>query len=249
VGFDSKTNPADPIEERGRGRDSGVSCCPRTLSCARVRGACGTINLSSDDALAALQISCRSRARPREGFSRGWAKAHPHPGPLSGRHILWKSPMARFLLPLRPSGAGQSHLARLLPFSPLSFPRKRESSAPKPVTRPWIPACAGMTATERSENPNAIALPLKGREGEKSKTAGNSPEMCPPWGLERGWPFPTGQRPLKLALRFSAKALTPSFASSESNARSKAGRSPRRVASKASRMLKPSNARSASFRA
>ena len=61
-----------------------------------------------------------------------------------------------------PSRAGQSHLARLLPFSPLSFPRKRESSAPKPVTRPWIPACAGMTATERSENPNAIALPFRG---------------------------------------------------------------------------------------
>ena len=59
--------------------------------------------------------------------------------------------------------AGQSHLAILLPFSPLSFPRKRESSAPKPVTRPWIPACAGMTATERSENPNAVALPIKGR--------------------------------------------------------------------------------------
>src|SRR6266481_1542781 len=60
-----------------------------------------------------------------------------------------------------------------------SQPRKRESSAPKPVTRPWIPACAGMTATERSENQNAIALPLKGGEGQKSKTAGNSPEMCP----------------------------------------------------------------------
>src|SRR6266404_5461342 len=57
-----------------------------------------------------------------------------------------------------PTSAGQSHLARLLPFSPLSFPRKRESSAPKPVTRPWIPASAGMTATERSESPNAIAL-------------------------------------------------------------------------------------------
>ncbi len=37
LGFDSKTNPANPIEERGRGRDNGVSCCPRTLSCARVR--------------------------------------------------------------------------------------------------------------------------------------------------------------------------------------------------------------------
>ena len=35
--------------------------------------------------------------------------------------------------------AGQSHLARLLPFSPL-------------------------TATERSENPNAIALALRGEE-------------------------------------------------------------------------------------
>ena len=56
---------------------TGVSCCPRTLSCARVWGACGTINLSSDDALAALQISCRSRAQAREGFSRGWAEAHP----------------------------------------------------------------------------------------------------------------------------------------------------------------------------
>src|SRR4029077_6672822 len=147
VGFDSKTNPADPlaipfgiekwprvrcvhwiaparpIEEGGGGRDKGVSCCPRTLSCARVWGACGTINLSSDDALDVLQISCRSRARSREGFSRGWAEAHPHPGPYRV--------------------AGRSHLARLLPFSPLSFPRKRESSAPKPVTRPWIPASAG----------------------------------------------------------------------------------------------------------
>ena len=68
-------------EEGGGGRDKGVSCCPRTLSCARVWRACGTINLSSDDALAALQISCRSRARSRQGFSRGWAEAHPHPGP------------------------------------------------------------------------------------------------------------------------------------------------------------------------
>jgi hypothetical protein len=76
--------PARPIEERGRGRGNGVSCCPRTLSCARVRGACGTIKLSSDDALAALQISCRSRARSRQGFSRRWAEAHPHPGPHRG---------------------------------------------------------------------------------------------------------------------------------------------------------------------
>jgi hypothetical protein len=60
----------------------GVSCCPRTLSCAPVWGACGTINLSSDDALDVLQISCRSRARPRQGFSRGWAEAHPHPDPF-----------------------------------------------------------------------------------------------------------------------------------------------------------------------
>jgi len=73
-----------------------------------------------------------------------------------------------FLSPLK---AGQSHLTVLLPFSPLSFPRKRESSARKPVTRPWIPACAGMTATERSENPNTIALPLKGGVGEKSGAA------------------------------------------------------------------------------
>src|SRR6266404_4753983 len=127
-----------PLKKGGGGRDKGASCCPRTLSCARVRGACGTINLSSDDALAALLISCRSRARSREGYSRGWAEAHPHPGPYRV--------------------AGQSHSARLLPFSPLSFPRKRESSAPTPVTRPWIPACAGMAATERSESPNWIAL-------------------------------------------------------------------------------------------
>src|SRR6266446_10566345 len=110
-----------PIEEGSGERDKGVSCCPRPLSCARVWGACGTINLSSDDALDVLQISCRSRARSRQGFSRGWAEAHPHPGPYRV--------------------AGQSHLARPLPFSPPSFPRKRESSAPKPVTRPWIPAC------------------------------------------------------------------------------------------------------------
>jgi hypothetical protein len=32
---------------------------------------CGIINLSSDDALAALQISCRSRARSRQGLSGG----------------------------------------------------------------------------------------------------------------------------------------------------------------------------------
>src|SRR6266481_7495485 len=66
--------------------------------------------------------------------------------------------------------AGQSHLAILLPFSPLSFPRKRESSAPKPVTRPWIPACAGMTATERSENPNACPAP-EGRRGRKKQNS------------------------------------------------------------------------------
>ncbi len=70
-----------PIEEGSGERDKGVSCCPRPLSCARVWGACGTINLSSDDALDVLQISCRSRARSRQGFSRGWAEAHPHPGP------------------------------------------------------------------------------------------------------------------------------------------------------------------------
>jgi len=48
-----------------------------------------------------------------------------------------------FLSPLK---AGQSHLTILLPFSPL-------------------------TATERSENPNAIAMPLKGGVGEKSGAA------------------------------------------------------------------------------
>jgi len=48
-----------------------------------------------------------------------------------------------FLPPLK---AAQSHLTILLPFSPL-------------------------TATERSENPNAIALPLKGGVGEKGGAA------------------------------------------------------------------------------
>src|SRR5260370_39928836 len=70
--------------------------------------------------------------------------------------------------------AGQSHLARLLPFSPLSFPRKQESSAPKPVTRPWIPACAGMTATERSQNPNEIALLEAGARDKRSFRHGRS---------------------------------------------------------------------------
>jgi hypothetical protein len=46
------------------------------------------------------------------------------------------------------------------------IPAEAGSSAPKPVTRPWIPASAGMTATEWSENPNTIALqawaPIRG---------------------------------------------------------------------------------------
>src|SRR6266446_4605625 len=45
--------------------------------------------------------------------------------------------------------------------------RKRESRGERRVWGRWIPASAGMTATERSENRNAIALPLKGGEGEK----------------------------------------------------------------------------------
>src|SRR4029077_5766755 len=63
--------------------------------------------------------------------------------------------------------AGQSHLARLFPFSPLSFPRKRESSAPKPVTPPWIPACAGMTAT--------LSAPGAGMTQGKPLRLGSSP--------------------------------------------------------------------------
>ena len=54
---------------------------PLTRRMAEPADGCGTINLSSDDALDVLQISCRSRARSRQGFSRGWAEAHPHPGP------------------------------------------------------------------------------------------------------------------------------------------------------------------------
>src|SRR6266404_7848787 len=43
--------------------------------------------------------------------------------------------------------------------------RKRESSAPKPVARPWIPACAGMTEERKATvSPNAIALSSRGRE-------------------------------------------------------------------------------------
>src|SRR6266446_3318768 len=117
----------------------------------------------------------REVGKPKCDCPRRWA------GPRR-RQFGWHN-----LLPIRDSPArGQGNriwrdcCLRL----PLSFPRKRESSAPKPVTRPWIPAGAGMTATERSENPNDIALPLKGGEEEKSKTAGNSPEMCPP---DRGW--------------------------------------------------------------
>jgi hypothetical protein len=49
---------------------------PTAFCWRRGKGACGTVNLSSDDALDVLQISCRSRARPRQGFARGWAKAH-----------------------------------------------------------------------------------------------------------------------------------------------------------------------------
>jgi hypothetical protein len=47
---------------------------------------------------------------------------------------------------------------------------------PKTFTRPWIPASAGMTATERSENPNAIALPLMGA-GEGGCDVGGSKVM------------------------------------------------------------------------
>src|SRR6266404_5259103 len=67
---------------------------------------------------------------------------------------------------------------------PYPFPLPRiTTAAKKPLTveeaDSFTSSCAGMTATERSENQNAIALPLKGGEGQKSKTAGNSPEMCP----------------------------------------------------------------------
>jgi hypothetical protein len=102
-------------------------------------------------------LEAAPKATAREALSSrclGASRVYEAQG-LCGRHT--------HLTPtLSPLKAGQSHLARLLPFSPLSFPRKRESSAPKPVTRPWIPACAGMTATERPENPNENALPLGG---------------------------------------------------------------------------------------
>src|SRR4029077_19006107 len=187
VGFDSKTNPADPlaipfgiekwprmrcvhwiaparpIEEGGGGRDKGVSCCPRTLSCARVRGACGRINLSSDDALDVLQISCRSRARSREGFSRGWAEAPPHPGPYRvdtscGSH-RWRD-----FFSLSALKAGQSHMARRLPFSPLSFPRKRASVPPNPL--PLIVPAESENRPPKTRHP-PLDSRLRGNDGNR----------------------------------------------------------------------------------
>src|SRR4029077_19920870 len=54
---------------------------PLTRRMAERADGCGTINLSSDDALAVLQISCRSRAKPRQGFAHARAKLDHHPGP------------------------------------------------------------------------------------------------------------------------------------------------------------------------
>src|SRR5712664_2517580 len=97
------------------------------------------------------------------------AQRYREVGPVGYRLLVHHA--HSLLTPAPIKGAEQSHPAMLLPFSPLSFPRKRESSAPKPVTRPWIPACAGMTATERSENPNAIAL-------HQGKTAQRPTSRC-----------------------------------------------------------------------
>jgi hypothetical protein len=81
----------------------------------------------------------------------------PRVRPLSGGHILWKSPTARFLLPLRRRG---NRIWRDCCFLSSVIPAEAGIQRPKTRHSPWIPACAGMTATERSENPNAIALPL-----------------------------------------------------------------------------------------
>jgi len=62
----------------------------------------------------------------------------PAPGATRGKAAIGHA----ILLPLRPEGTGNRALAILSAFSPLcSFPAdtQRESSAPKPVTRPWIP--------------------------------------------------------------------------------------------------------------
>ena len=68
VAFLSSVIPAQAGIQRPKTRHSPriPACAGMTaLSCARVWGACGTINLSSDDTLDVLQISCRSRARSR----------------------------------------------------------------------------------------------------------------------------------------------------------------------------------------
>src|SRR6266404_6817225 len=68
----------ESIEEGAGGIREGASPAIPTAFCwRRGKGACSTVNLSSDDALDVLQISCRSRARSRQGFARRWAKAHP----------------------------------------------------------------------------------------------------------------------------------------------------------------------------
>jgi len=67
------------------------------------------------------------------------AQRYREVGPVGYRLLVHHA--HSLLTPAPIKGAEQSHPAMLLPFSPLSFPRKRESSAPKPVTRPWIPAC------------------------------------------------------------------------------------------------------------
>src|SRR5882762_8105253 len=70
--------------KRGAGgiREGASPAIPTAFCWRRGKGACGTVNLSSDDALDVLQISCRSRARSRQGFERGWPKAHPTRPPI-----------------------------------------------------------------------------------------------------------------------------------------------------------------------
>src|SRR4029077_18156712 len=68
-----------------------------------------------------------------------------------------------------PSGGGRPPLNRNRIWrdcclSPLCHSRASGNPAPQdPLLAPWIPACAGMTTTERLEYPNAIALPSTGR--------------------------------------------------------------------------------------
>jgi hypothetical protein len=137
-------SPGPPPLKKGGGEEIAASLAVPVPFRVRGLGACGTLNLSSDDALDVLQISCRSRARSREGYSCGWAEAHPHPGPY------------------RADTSCGSH--RWRDFFSLSALQGRGN-------RIWRDCCLsllchsrfrGNDANREAENPNAIALPIKG---------------------------------------------------------------------------------------